>query len=451
MNSAIRKLLIRLEVDKAVFFGILTRIWQTCAGPVTAILIANRFSLELQGFYYTFWSLLALQVFVQLGLATVIVPFASHEWSKLEINKNGQVVGDKDALSRLVSIANIASKWYVAGSIIVTFGLGFGGYYFFSINPDLVKDVEWTMPWLSLSLLTGITICIVPVWSLLEGCNQVTNVYMYRFIEGIVRSIPIWIAILSGAKLWAPAISTMACLIWTVLFLRKRYWGFIKSLFFSRPTGPQIQWRTEMLPMQWRVAVSWISGYFMFSLFVPVLFQYHGPIVAGQMGMTWAIVSSLLSVFSVWVAPKFPYFGILIAEKKYEKLDRLFWRLVNIVGVGSIISAFLIWYAVFILHKMQFDWINRILPPLPTGLFLVATIIMSISVPFSNYLRAHKKEPIMIISVVSAILITTSNLTLGKYFSATGMAVGYLAVNLFVVPFIFLVWFRCRKKWHSTS
>jgi hypothetical protein len=55
----------------------------------------------------------------------------------------------------------------------------------------------------------------------------------------------------------------------------------------------------------------------------------------------------------------------------------------------------------------------------------------------------------MVVSVVAAIMIFTSNFTLGKYFGATGMAVGYLTMNALVVPFIFLIWYRCRAKWHS--
>ena len=449
LNNSLRQLLRRFEVDRAVFFGILARIWQVCAGPVTAILIATRFTPELQGYYYTFASLLAFQGFVELGLGTVIIQFASHEWSKLSINKSGQIVGDKDALSRLVSLAGIALRWYVVGSIIVIFGLGLGGCYFFSVKPDLAANINWTVPWLVLCLLSGITICLVPVWSLLEGCNQVGNVYMYRFTEGLFRSIPLWFAILAGAKLWVPVISSVACLIWAILFLRRRYWEFIKILLFSRPSGPQMKWRTEILPMQWRIAVSWLSGYFVFAMFTPVLFQYHGAVVAGQMGMTWSLIAVLSSISSAWVGPKAPYFGILIAQKKYEQLDKLFWRLVIIVATVASLGALSIWSLVFILYKVQFSLITRILPPLPTGLFLLATVIMVISIPFSIYLRAHKREPIMVLSVVAAILICVSNLILGKYFGATGMAVGYLGVNILVVPFIFLIWYHCRKKWHK--
>src|SRR6266850_5266887 len=97
----------RFEIDRAVFFGLLSRIWGLAAGGVTAILIATYFSPELQGYFYTFTTILALQVFAELGLGTVAVQFASHEWSKLSLDKSGHIVGDKDALSRLISIARV--------------------------------------------------------------------------------------------------------------------------------------------------------------------------------------------------------------------------------------------------------------------------------------------------------------------------------------------------------
>ena len=449
LNNSLRQLLRRLEVDQAVFFGILTRIWQTCTGPLTAILIATRFTPELQGYYYTFASLLALQIFVELGLGTVIIQFASHEWSKLGFDSSGQIVGDDTALSRLKSIANIAFKWYFIGALIVSIGLGIGGHFFFSYKPETV--ISWAAPWLILCILTGLTLCFVPVWSLLEGCNQVADVYRYRFIDGIFRNIPLWIALLAGAKLWVPVISSLAGLIWAVLFLRRRYWKFLKTLIFSRPTGRGIKWQSEMLPMQWRIAVSWFSGYFMFSMFTPVLFQYHGAVVAGQMGMTWSLIGVVSSISSAWVQPRAPYFGILIAKKKFEQLDKLFWRLVIIVATVASLGALLVWFLVFILYKTQFFLITRILPPLPTGLFLLAIVIMSISLPFSIYLRAHKMEPLMPLSVASGVLVCISNLTLGKYFGATGMAMGFLAVNIVIVPLEFLVWYRCRAEWHTTE
>ena len=122
----------KFAVDRAVLFALLLRIWTILSGPVTVLLIATKFSPEVQGFYYTFATILALQVFVELGLGVVITQFASHEWAKLRLDEAGNIVGDDHSLSRLVSIARLALKWYGLASIIVAIGLGIGGHLFFS-------------------------------------------------------------------------------------------------------------------------------------------------------------------------------------------------------------------------------------------------------------------------------------------------------------------------------
>ena len=175
LNNVLRQLLRRFEVDRAVFFGILARIWGFLAGPVTAILIATHFTPEIQGYHYTFLTILAFQSAVDLGFGTVVIQFASHEWSKLNLSKNGHIIGDDDALSRLISIAHISLKWYWGAAAIVVFSLGLGGHLFFSTSKNV--GVNWEFPWLFLCILTGIKFCMIPLWALLEGCNQVKKVY----------------------------------------------------------------------------------------------------------------------------------------------------------------------------------------------------------------------------------------------------------------------------------
>jgi O-antigen/teichoic acid export membrane protein len=445
----IRNILHRLEIDRAVFFGLLTKIWGIVVGPTTAILIVICFTRELQGYYYTFTTIVALQVFAELGLGTVIVQFASHEWSKLNIDQSGRIVGDKEALSRLVSIANIAFKWYLVGGVLVTLGLGVGGYFFFSTSPGF--GVNWTLPWFSLCIITGIIVCLIPVWSLLEGCNQVSKLYTFRFFQSILTGIIVWIAILSGGGLWTASISGLVTLLFSICFLRWKYWTFLKTLLFTRPQGSKIKWRADMLPMQWRIAISWISGYFCFSLFSPVLFKYHGPVVAGQMGMTWSLVSAMGVISYAWTAPKIPQFGMLIALKRYEELDNLFWRLTGIVVIVTILIGFAIWFLVYALYAMNLSFSTRILPPLPTGLFIIAHILINVSTPFGCYLRAHKKEPLMFISVLGGVLIGLSIPILGKYYSVTAMATSFLIVHLIVVPVVIIIWYYCRKEWHTDN
>ncbi len=447
VRSLLYSFLRRVEVDRAVLYGILARAWSLLAGPVTALLIVTKFTPEVQGYYYTFGSILALQVFAELGLGNATIQFASHEWARLSLDKEGRIVGDRDSLSKLSSLAKIVWKWYFFAGVAVALGLGIGGYVFFASSPD--HGLNWSYPWFALSLLTGLNLFLIPLWSLLEGCNQVTNVYRYRFFQGLFSNVSVWIAVLLDAGLWALAISSLVVVMYAVNFMRSNYSRFLKTLLFSRVDGPRIGWRSEVLPLQWRIALSWISGYFVFSLFIPVLFRYHGPVVAGQMGITWSLVGVLTATSGAWVSPKAPKFGMLIATRKWEELDRLFWKLTKIVAGVAGLGGAAIWAGVCLLYGLDHKYAVRVLPPLPTGLFLLATILVTVSMPMSTYLRAHKKEPLLALSVLAGIATGISTILLGKQYGATGMAAGYLLVNIFSIPAVAVIWYRFRARWHA--
>jgi hypothetical protein len=436
----------RGAVDRAVFFGVSVKVWGIITGPVTLMLIASRFSPVLQGYYYTFGSILALQVFIELGLGVVIIQFASHEWSRLRVDEHGKVTGDPESLSKLSSLANVASKWYMVGGFLVALGLGFGGYLFFSRSP--APDANWVAPWLVLCAFTGVNIFFVPFFSLLEGCNQVSNLYIYRFFEGLFSSISIWIAIYAGAKLWTAPISSLVIVICAGVFLGSKYRVFLKSIISSRSNGPAIAWRRDILPLQWRIALSWISGYFAFSLFTPVLFHYHGPLIAGQFGMTWSVVGFIGSISTSWIAPRVPQFGMLIASGDYKKFDDLFRRVTIIVWLITALLAICCWACIYLLNIFDYTFAKRLLPPLPAGILIFSQVLFTISLPFSLYLRAHKKEPLMFLSVLYGISVGFSALILGKYYSVNDVLFGYLVINMISLPIVVFIWRKLKKEWH---
>jgi len=449
LNTLRLKVSQALEIDRAVFFAIAGKMWSLCAGLVTTLLIAVFFSPELQGYYYTFNSVLAFQVFAELGLGAVLTYYASHEWAKLALDRNGQVTGDADALSRLRSLGRFALIWYLVAGALMTLVLAIGGFFFFATAGD--QEIPWGAPWIVLCVVTGINLCVVPIWALLEGCNQVSNVYAYRFIQYIASSLVAWVAIYLGAGLWVASIIGVAGLVAMMVTVGRRYGTFLRTILLVQPKGPRLNWREDILPMQWRIAVSWMSGYFIFSLFTPVLFHYHGSVIAGRMGMTWVFVGALMSVASSWITPKAPLFGIFIAQQRYSELDRLFWRTTANVLIVTAMGAVGIWILVFLLDRLHHPFAARLLPPVTTGYMLLATIIVCASLPMSIYLRAHKKEPLMILSVVSGLLTGGAVVVLGKYYSADGVALGYLAVMLTVTPFVALIWHRRRSEWHGPA
>lgn len=442
----------KYELDKAVLFGILSKSWAVLTGPVTAILISLYFTPALQGYYYTFSTLIAFQVFVELGLGTVTQQFASHEWANLSL-VGGKIVGNKDSLSRLTSIAQISAKWFMYGACIAAFGLAIGGYLFFSHSTD--QTISWHLPWFLLSFATGINILLVPCWSLLEGCNQVKSIYAFRFWLGIISSVTVWISLSMNTGLWTSVIGSIVSIIFSLIFINKRYRYFFKQLICTHPLGDQINWRANMLPMQWRIAISWICGYISFSLFTPLLFTYHGPVVAGQMGMTWSLISVISAIGGSWLAPRVPQFAMLAAEGNYKALDRLFWKVTKVIIMVSTLVGVGIFAFVLLVNYSDVPWIKRfstrVFSPLTIAIFLVGQILLSSSYPFSSYMRAHKQEPAMKLSIIASIMMGTSMIILGKYYAGLGVAIGYLATHIIIIPFIFMTWYKKRKAWMSSS
>lgn len=448
--SLLSRLMQAGAINRAVMFGLLAKSWNSVSTLVTIALIASHFSPAVQGYYYTFGNLLALQVFAELGLGYVVIQFASHEWSQLGFGADGGVVGAEAAMSRLVGLGRLAFRWYAVSGAAIALGLGATGYVFFARSPSSVH-VTWQAPWWTLSAVTGVNVGLVPLWSLLEGCNQVASVYAYRFMNGIVMGLTLWFAIASGLGLWAQPIAAIAGIGWGVTFLAVKYRPFFR-IFIKPAAGPLIGWRSEILPMQWKIAVSWISGYFIFYIFAPVIFRLFGPVVAGRAGMTLALANAISAGASTWVFSRAPQFGIMIARREYGALDKLFVRVAIISFVVACVAAVGVWGAVHWLYAHGHPLAVRVLPPLPTGLFLFASVLMQIPFAQSVYLRAHKREPFLILSVIQAILTAVSIVVLGQRFGVLGIAFGNLAViAFFVVPLSTVIWLQCRREWHPAA
>ena len=443
------KLINSLSIDRAVFFAVATKIWSMGSGLITSLLIASFFSSEIQGFYYTFMSVLALQVFAELGLGVVISASASHEWANLSLDAHGRVVGDAEAKSKLASLGRFAMRWYVVAGSVASVGLMVGGFVFFgSTNWKLVS--MWGPPWIALCIVNGVNLCCMPVWALLEGCNQVKQVYAYRFFQSVATGLASWLAIYLGAELWVASIVGVVIMLVLLLTVGRKYTFFVKEVMLSTPLGAKLDWRKDILPMQWRISVSWLSGYLTFSLFTPILFHYQGAQVAGQMGMTWAFIGALTGVASSWVAPKAPTFAILIARQKYAELDKMFWQLTaTVVGI-TVVGALAIWALVLALNVYHHPYAVRLLSPKATAYFLIATILLVATLPMSTYLRAHKKEPLFLISIASGILTSIAVFITGRYYSIEVMAIAYLCVMGIITPFVVIIWHKSVAKWHTS-
>jgi O-antigen/teichoic acid export membrane protein len=439
----------RTQVDRAVLYSILQSLVVFGTGPLTALLIAVRFSPELQGYYYTFGSFATLQVFAEFGIGQAIIQFASHEWARLSFAADGEVAGDPDARSRLISLARIALYWY---SIMAAVGIAIllvGGYAFFMRAGD--HGVNWLGPWIAFSTALAVNLALMPMFYLLQGCNQVAEFWRYRLILQVLNGGTTIIALLGGAQLWSLPIASFVCIGWSLLFLWRRYPQMFR-LVMSIPSGARIRWRTEVWPMQWRVAVSWLSNYFTSQMFAPILFQFATPAVAGRMGLTISLSNALLSLASSWITTKAPHFGILIAQGKFKALDsqflRAFFMSMGVAAAGALCT----WAGIALLNVLHVPLAERILAPLPAALLLLSSLIAVAILALATYLRAHRKEPLVYVMLITTVLTAITSLLTAAPLGVEGVLLSYLMLLVgFELPLCIAIFRRSRSKWHAES
>jgi hypothetical protein len=440
----------KLGIDQPIAFTILGRGWASLAGLVTVALIARFLTPAEQGYYYTFGSLVALQIIFELGFSFVILQMASHERAHLEIAPDGVVTGNPVAHARLASVLQKAIRWYSSAAVLLALFLLASGSYFFSKHQQAGASVPWHLPWAAAAIAASITFQVDPILSFMEGCGFVANVARVRLCQAATGSLLAWTALALHHGLFAPALIIAGNAAVTFVWL-SRHRNLLISLLRHRTQGHRIHWIREVWPFQWRIAVSWLCGYFIFQLYNPVLFAFRGAVVAGQMGMSLSLANALQAVAVSWINTKAAPFGSLIARREFARLDSVFFQsLRQAVGVCTF-GAVVLWCGVLFLNWDHMRFAHRLLDPLSMAFLLLTVLLNVIVFGEATYLRAHKQEKFLLNSVLGAGLMALSTYFLGKYYGAAGVVAGSLLVGLLVgLPLATYIFVKYRRIWHAS-
>jgi len=316
-----RRVLTLTGIDRAIGWSAAPHVWSILFGPLTVLLITTYLTVEEQGYYFTFNSIVALQTVFDLGLASVIQQFVSHERAFLEWQPDGTIGGNDLQKHRLASLLRFGLKWYAFTAGLLSAALLIAGTMLFALRPSGVTG--WERPWIAIALMAGPTLLLARSFAILEGCGAVAEVARVRMGQIVAGHLAGWGTLLAGGRLWSPAAADAAALIVGLLWIGHQWRHFFADLI--RSTGSEVSWRDEVWPFQWRTALSWTSNYFLMQVFTPILFLYAGAAEAGRMGMTLAIVTTLSGFSIVWLATKRPRLAMHVARREFVAFDRLFF------------------------------------------------------------------------------------------------------------------------------
>jgi O-antigen/teichoic acid export membrane protein len=441
-----------LGIDKAIFYTSSSSIIGAFGNIASAILVIKFLTINEQGFYYTFGSLVAIQIFFELGLNGIITQFVAHENAQLKWDNDKLMIGNDQNKSRLASLLHFCVKWYLFFSFLLIVALILSGVYFFTKYQQVNYNVQWQAPWVLLSIGTALNLLISPVIAFLQGLGKVKEIANFQMYGQITRLSIIYVTLIFGLKLYVLGIGSFTLFILMLVLVLNSFKLQLLTIWKVKIIE-RVNYFNEIFPYQWKIALSWISGYFIFQIFNPVLFASEGAKVAGQMGLTLAALNGILSLSLSWMTTKVPLFSTLIANKKYDELDTIFNTslkqslFINALLLLTFLSL-IISLKYFNVKIGELQLSERFISFIPMILMIFTIFINQIVSSWATYLRCHKKEPYLLNSIVGGVLSGISTLYFGKHFGLMGITLGYFTINLLMVPWAYYIYINKRAKWH---
>ena len=444
MFAAFARLARRAEFDGTVAWALGIRFWQLLAGPVTALLIAARFTESEQDFYYTFAGLMGLDALCRLGVAEVLVSLCSHAFAR---------TSGGEARDRLAGLLRFAGRWAVlSGAAFAVFGGAFGAWALASAGRPAGAaggPVAWAGPWAVAAAANAVTVAAACGLAVLTGCGRVGAVTRTTTVAAVAGNLGSWVVIVAGGSLWAAAAACVgrAAVELGLLWRSRR---FLRDLMNESGGGGELRWRRDVWPMQWRAAVQSAAQAAAFASLTVVLFRHReslGAGEAGRLGMSLSAATALQFAGVAWLGTRAPRLGALAAAGDRAGFDRLFARVFlgswAAVAAGACVGTGVLWG----LNRLGLELADRLLPVAPFAALVGGSVCLHVPLGLAAYARAWRAEAFVAASVALWAAVFAAAVGLGPTYGAAGVAWGYLAATGGVgVPLFVGRWLRFRAR-----
>lgn len=412
---------------------------------MTILLLTHFLTPIQQGWYYSFLSLAALYTLFDLGLSIVLVQFSAHLFINIKWLSKGCIVGENGKF--FLSLVGQSFRLYLLLGLVFCFLMIPMGLYFFSQKESSAGflTTEWQWPWIALVIATAINILALPFLALVEGSGRVIEAYGVRLLQGVLGSIACWVVLSSGGGLLAsamiPAMGFIVALIWLIY----RQPALLDYAWRIRNTD--IKWLSEIWPLQWRIGLSWLSGYLLTQIYIPILFYYQGAELAGQMGLSLTIANMLGLLAQSWIARRVPIMAQAAGRKDWKLLDAVFAKDFIVSMLAFIVGALLL----CVLHIIFLEktlYVNRVLSLWPFVGLMGIVFINNITGALAAQLRSFRKEPLVWVSLIGALVSVPTVLWSATYYSVEGLVIAILSIQLlFILPVSIYLWRKCNAQW----
>ena len=378
-------------------------------------------------------SLASAQTLFELGIGqTLLVMLA------------GYSIDDSDSKSSFLHPINLlltATKYiYMVSSVsFLVFG---GALGCFILNSGGLEASYWVYPWFFLCVAIAGNLYINRGLIYIESAGRVQEVYSLRVAQVVIGSLFFVLLIFAGGELWAVCAIPLSSLILGLLFL-------IRFSKLSDPPNSGANYSLSMIfkfymarlfPLQWKVSISFVCGFLSLQFFLPLVFKYYGPVVAGQLGLSLNVMTGVTLLSSSYSTGNIQVLSSLVASNNFRSLNSLFLK--------SIRFSVLVSLAVLLPFNIASFFVEGLSSLLPSHTVLliltIACFFNAVTYCCAIYLRSFLAEPLLIPSVLStfslyvllfavgskSLVLFVSSYALSSFFVlACALAIGYDQAN----------------------
>ena len=427
----LKKIIDLIGIDQTVKFTLLSRFWTLTSGLLSLVLITKFLSIDSQGFYYTFFSIVAIQTLFELGLTYTITQLIAHEMAGLKINIDGVLDGSKREKARLASIAVQSTKWFLVATFIFIISAVIFGCIIFSKKYSTTVEV-WMPPLILLIVFSGLKLFITSLEGVFEGVGHITIVAKTRMFSTIFGTIFLWGSLITENGLYGPASMTLASALYCIFKYKKSFKKLLLDILHTSSKEHKVEWKKEIWPLQWRMAISWGSGYFIYQTFNPIIFYILGAEDAGKFGMAMTIANVIVSIAAAWIFPKVAMVSTYTAQQKNIDLKSLFYKMISSAVLMALIFSIGSLFCYLIALKLGLSIVSR-LPSIIVIIGILLGVILSQPVSVvALFVRAKKFDPYVKLSIISALMTIGCLYYFLPKIQLVGAALAYLMPTLIV-------------------
>ncbi len=414
---------------------------QAGSGLITLLLVVRCLSAEEQGYYYAIGSLLSGYALFDLGLANLLVHVSARLFPGLAFSAQGSLLPQGDRRAHFVAMVAWSRRWFRSLAWLSLILLPVGIIYFEWARAGLQTTV-WLWPWVLVCLALALSTTGYPFLSVIEGSGRVTEVYWVRIAHFTLGSVLSWILLLTGFGLYAPAMAPLGVGMVLAIWLRLRYPDLLAASLEMRA----FDWRSEVLPLQKKVAISCLGNYLLLFLPTLIVFYRADAAQAGRLGLSIVVVNLLGVLCGSRLSAKLPQIAQLVISDGPLVARRLFLRefrraLLAMVAINGALCGLV---ALFAGQSLAM----RILSPGELLLLCVSFIAYHAIGMISVYLRARGEELIAGWSLVATIV---ALLIASAFANRWGVDAVLCALLVVYLPIVVLTGIRSWRSFHRAE